>query len=341
MEPSEGALHHPAVLCEGLARPDPASGDARPDGAGAAFGPAAAVLAGLVRMRRPGPLARPAAAVAHGPGTASSVAASLMVSCRSAGPGRTPSGVPRRSSTTWRLKPGSARDPSGSARSRRPPSCRHRGAVEASAAPVRLAGVREPLEKRAVEPGPDARLPPIAQPAPTGHPRAPHLARAPPPKGCRSASHDDDASQDRVVIAPRSAALGPGPLPREQGLNGRPQPVGYKRLVIAPQHTSRRSVWCFKSGSCQGRDGSLYSSALFEVRFGISGTLGPQKPKLRPPSVRLICSAMYRSRSLRRHSWSLQRRTSQRRDVPGECGVSRAGALRQRSGHASLGEEPD
>ena len=67
-----------------------------------------------------GPPARTSTTVAH-PGTASRVGASIMLSRRLARLSRTPSGVPRRSTTRWRLKPGLAHDPWGSGLFRHPP----------------------------------------------------------------------------------------------------------------------------------------------------------------------------------------------------------------------------
>ena len=59
-EPGERALDHPAVAPEAVRALDAAAGDARRDRAGAALGPAAAVVVGLVRVELAGAASRAA-----------------------------------------------------------------------------------------------------------------------------------------------------------------------------------------------------------------------------------------------------------------------------------------
>ncbi len=63
-EPGQGSLDDPSASAQTLASVHPTS-DAGRDGAGAAFGPAAPVIRGLVRVQLPGPPARPTSAAPH------------------------------------------------------------------------------------------------------------------------------------------------------------------------------------------------------------------------------------------------------------------------------------
>ena len=64
-EPGQGSLDDPSVSAQTLAAVHPTPSDAGHDGAGAAFGPAAPVIIGLVRVQLLGPPARPTSPVPH------------------------------------------------------------------------------------------------------------------------------------------------------------------------------------------------------------------------------------------------------------------------------------
>lgn len=107
-EPGPRALHHPAVAAAAPLRRDPDPCDPAGDAPPAAGLPAPPVVVPLVGVQ----LARPLAALAAGPlggGTASSVASSIMESCRLAGPTRAASGTPLAAVSTRGLPPGRPR----------------------------------------------------------------------------------------------------------------------------------------------------------------------------------------------------------------------------------------
>ena len=177
VEPGQRALHDPAVPAQPLAAVDATSREAVGDRAGAAFRSAPAVVAGLVGVERVRALARTATAVTHLRHGGRGVDASLRLSWRLAGLGRTPSGVPLRTTTDRRFVPGLARDPSARTGSGAPLFRGHGGAVERRPAPVQMPGVRQTFQQHAMEPGPDAGRLPVMQPPPSGHAGAPELTR--------------------------------------------------------------------------------------------------------------------------------------------------------------------
>ena len=140
-EPSQRALDNPAVPAESLAAVQAASCSAGRDGAGAALGPAAAMIVGLVGVELSWPLARSSPAVTHTWHGVERARASIRLSCRLAGLRQTPSGVPSRSTTRWRFVPALPRSV-GFGPVSAPPFCSHRGAVQAGPAPVQMPTVR-------------------------------------------------------------------------------------------------------------------------------------------------------------------------------------------------------
>ena len=104
-EPRQGALDHPAVAAQSLARLDSFPGDADCDVPPSECAPKARDVERLVGV----PVGGARAALSGGPsdrGMASSRVSTTVLSCRLAPLRQTASGVPDRSTTRWRFVPG-------------------------------------------------------------------------------------------------------------------------------------------------------------------------------------------------------------------------------------------
>src|SRR3954468_2590362 len=140
---------------------------------------------------------------------ASITASKTTESCRLAPLRSVASGIPARSTTTWRFVPGLPRSV-GFAPTRSPPFGRDAGAVQTGPAPVDLAGLAQPIQQFPMEPVPDAGLVPIAQAGPAGHARAATQSLGQHLPGNATLQHEDDAGQGRAIRHAGSAALGLG-----------------------------------------------------------------------------------------------------------------------------------
>ncbi|MDB5369097.1 MAG: hypothetical protein JWP20_655 [Roseomonas sp.] len=119
VHPGMEAFHHPVGPSQPGAALNSSQGNPRRDAAGPALLATALVVVTLVGVELVRPLFRTAFPPRRG-GIASSVGASIRLSCWLAGPDRRLSGVPRASVTRWRFV-SPYRDPSCSGSSRLPP----------------------------------------------------------------------------------------------------------------------------------------------------------------------------------------------------------------------------
>lgn len=96
---------------------------------------------------------------------------------------------------------------SGSGRPRRSPFGGNGRGSHRSTRPVDLPGKVQPLQHLAMDPIPQAGIPPDAQPAPAGYPgTSRHLERQPLPSN-RGVEHEQDASQRISILDPRPPAF--------------------------------------------------------------------------------------------------------------------------------------
>ena len=105
VQPGQGALHHPAVPAQPLARLDPSTRDAALNAAAPKVSAANPVIVGFIGVQLVGPPTRPRP---HGPlmgGMASNKDTKTVQSWRLAAVTFTASGMPWPSTTTWRFVP--------------------------------------------------------------------------------------------------------------------------------------------------------------------------------------------------------------------------------------------
>src|ERR1044071_5325638 len=129
------------------------------------------------------------------------------------------SGVPWRSTSTWRLLPGLPRSvgfgpiSSAAAWSRAPPFSGHRGTVNARSRPVNPVGLTQPIQQGGVQPMPDTGRLPVPQAAPAGHSgTTAHLLRQVLP-GNAGLQHEQDTGEGsavRYLWAPRLQLVAAG-----------------------------------------------------------------------------------------------------------------------------------
>ncbi len=153
----------------------------------------------------------------------------------------------RRGGAAWSR---ACRGPSGSARSLRPPFGGKRGAVGCCPAPVDRVGLAQPVEQNAVQPRPDTRRLPVAQPAPAGHPRpAAHLlGQVLPEMASRPSLHPQRGRRQQDADGPMPVRK-MNTIPARQarsGTRGRP-PLG-----LAGSGGSRGAISCHSSSETRG-----------------------------------------------------------------------------------------
>lgn len=166
---------------------------------------------------------------------ASSVAASIMLSCRFDELSVMPSGVPSASATTWRFVPGLQRSVWFGPVPLPPPFGHDRGAVERGAAPVQPICIAQLPQQNAVERMPYTRGMPLAQSSPAGHVRTDNLGGDHLPWNA-GAQDKDNPRQGGTIRYPRTATLRFGRLRRQQRLDFQPQRIREKGLARASRN---------------------------------------------------------------------------------------------------------
>ena len=217
--PREGSLRHPAVPSEAAAVLDALAGDARDDAAAAQGMADRAAGVGLVGVELPRPPSWPAAPSPLIPGTASSVASSISLSCQLAGLIVRPSGVPSASVTRWRFVPGLPRSVGlGPVVSppfwRAPTCCRAPHGPTGCALPPPAGSAR----RGAVDPTPPPSANPAADASRSSPSRSPSRTAGAPTAsswsartGCPSAPPGPAAAADRLPASPAPAAAAAPP----------------------------------------------------------------------------------------------------------------------------------
>ncbi len=289
-EPGERALDHPAVAAEAIGAFDAPARDARGDGPLAALGAAAAVVVGLVRVELAGPTAGPAQAAAHARHDVQHGREQLAVVA--VGPARAskPSGVPRASTTRWRLRSPGGPGRWGSGRSWCPatsaPFCRDRGAVDRRPVPVERVGRGQPLAQHPVQlaqhaGGMPVAQPPPAQPAPDPDPGSCRCSRTPPgaaaPRKCRTTSTKMMPSRARRSSQRGRPPFGFGGSSGSSGPTVAHSSSLTRGLVMTPNAPARVLVGALRASnrqenpSLRGNQPEIVSGGSFVVVAGAVG----------------------------------------------------------------------
>src|SRR5215210_7692570 len=136
----------------------------------------------------------------------------------------TQSGMPSRSTTTWRFEPAFPY-PSDSCRLCCPPFCRDGSRVQTSALPLYLVGLAKTVQKHLVQTLPYPCLLPLTQSPPARNSRATaHLLGQHLPRYA-AFEDEDDAAQSGPVIHTGPTTFGFRRLGRQQRFDGFPQYV--------------------------------------------------------------------------------------------------------------------